>query len=127
MVRDLKNNDSKNVTVLENTQSLKLTDQPSLDIKENGKMIESNKILCLEEHHNIKYSFFSKNTEACKWGKKHNDVETCGDCPYSSILLEFTPTNKKYIESWESRLKNWGWPKKYSHLYHPHSKVINKK
>jgi hypothetical protein len=107
-------NDSKKI------QSVASKDQIPLEKMNKGKMMESDKIVCLEEHHNSNPSTLTKDTKACKWGKNKWTVETCEECPDSVKLLEFKPIYKEYIKKWESRLSKWKWPTKYSHLFHPH-------
>ena len=76
----------------------------------NGIMMDSGKIKCVEKHQRVNPSYFSKNKSACKWGRKNGNSKTCGDCPYGIQLLKIVPAHKIYFETWEKRLKQWNWP-----------------
>ena len=76
----------------------------------NGNMMNSGKVKCVEKHQRANPSYFSKNRSACKWGRKNVNVQTCGDCPFGIQLLQITPAYRTYLTNWEAILNLWNWP-----------------
>ncbi len=98
---------------------------PSISTKPNPNNKPSNSIVmasdmikCMEDHHLSEPEYLPKDTKACKWGKKNGNVKTCGDCPFSIIILDYTPSYREYLDHWEKNLSSWHWPKEYSQLFH---------
>ena len=117
MTSNLKKTDTNQNTSPEVHQPPITTKQNPAQKTANGVMMESDRIKCVEEHHQSEPEYFSKNTKACKWGKKNGDVNTCADCPFGIMILEFTPAYREYLDHWEMNISRWHWPNKYSHLY----------
>jgi hypothetical protein len=80
-------------------------------VKNNGTMMDTGKVKCVEEHQRTNPSYFSKNKSACKWSRKIGNTKTCGDCPFGIQLLKVSPAHKTYLKNWEERLTQWKWPK----------------
>ena len=53
--------------------------------------VESNKVMCVEQHVRDKHGkapLMDKTRKACKYGREKGKATTCGNCPYGVKLLE---------------------------------------
>jgi hypothetical protein len=108
--------------------SIKNKKVPKLTLqKNNGNMIDSGMVKCVEEHQRSNINYFLKDKPACKWGRKDGKIITCGDCSFGIQILENTPAYKTYLESWEARLTQWNWSGKHIDIIRPMNKNRNLK